>query len=301
MNMTKKISLSFIALLFLIALLFVTYFFFRNNTPSSPATIQADLTFPYKTTGIVQSDYSYFVTYEPKYGYVQEIHVKEGQVVTPETPLLTYYNPLKIPEINALSTLISRPLSSQQAHKLTYELLKLKSQLYTTIETPVFGIVRLHEIVPSKKDSIVLEIQSKTQCIITRIPTDMYSKLQKQRTVTIINNSSKESVKGHIKVLFHRPLDPISNNYSPRHFARIKTTKKYPIGTSLTVYLGHPQMILPADILFDKNSIIIQKNKKYVKRIINYDRINEQLIIKSGIFVGEKVVRNPNKTVLKTN
>ncbi|PTF53132.1 hypothetical protein, partial [Staphylococcus chromogenes] len=57
--------------------------------------------------------------------------------------------------------------------------------------------------------------------------------------------------------------------------------------------------VLPSDILIDENSVLIYKKDKLIKRIISYDKINEQLIIKNGIFVGEKVVRFPHDQKIK--
>lgn len=247
----------------------------------------------------MQSDYYYPVRYQPDFGQIQEIHVKDGQLLSKDSPLLTYYNPLIVPEINALSAFTKQVTNTQQAYTSLHELVKLKTKLYTTIQTPVQGIVRLHEIVPTKKDSIILEIQSKTQSILLNLPEDLYSKLGTNRTVKLEQKATHKLAQGHITSVLAPSNSSISNYQTPHYQVRIKLNKKYPIGTQFIIYLGEPKMILPSDILFHKNYVVIHKNGKYVKRIIDYDKMNKQLTIKSGIFAGEKIVRNPNETVLK--
>ncbi|KIX90715.1 hypothetical protein TP70_06230 [Staphylococcus microti] len=299
MTNKTKIYLSLIAISVCVALISILYYSHYTKQHTDIQTIEAHLTFPYQTTGIVQSDYYYPLTFQPQYGQIHEIHVKDGQYVTKETPLLTYYNPLKIPEINALSHLSTQIHTTEQAYEYLRDLVKLKSELYTTMQTPVQGIVRLHELVPSKKDSIILEIQSKTQHIITDLPEAIFVKLRDQKTVNLVQTTTHENVTGHITTILPPVSDSISSKQNTPYRAVIQTDKNYPIGSHFTIYLGHPEIQLPSDILLHKNYVVVHKNGKYVKRIINYDKINGQLIIKSGIFAGEKVVRNPNETALK--
>ncbi|MDO5375119.1 MAG: hypothetical protein Q4F01_02940 [Staphylococcus rostri] len=299
--MTKKtkLFLSVFSSFVLITVICATYYVIQNMKNTDIQTVEARLTFPYHTSGIVQSDYYYPVNFQPQFGQIHEIHVKNGQQVSKETPLLTYYNPLKIPEINALSSLSTQFHTAREAYECLRDLVKLKTELYTTIQTPVQGIVRLHEIVPSKKDSIILEIQSKTQHIIIDLPEAFYTKIGTQTNVILVQSGTHKTVTGHITTITTLPSNSISNKQNTSYQATIKTDKNYPIGTHFTAYLGQPKMVLPSDILFHKNYVVIHKNGKYVKRIINYDKINEQLIIKSGIFAGEKIVRNPDETALK--
>ncbi|MCS4486509.1 hypothetical protein [Staphylococcus americanisciuri] len=300
--MTKKtkLLLNFSAIfLFLTLISTITYYAYYLSKLTDIQTIEARLTFPYHTTGIVQSDYNYSVIFQPQYGQIHEIHVKDGQYISKETPLLTYYNPLKIPEISALTALSKQITTPKQAYECMRELVKLKTELYTTIQTPVQGIVRLHELVPSKKDSIILEIQSKTQHILTNLPEPIYLQLQQQKNVSLVQKTTQKSVTGHIVTILPPSSTPDSNTQNSYYPTIIKTNKNYPIGSHFTINLGEPKMMLPSDILLEKNYVVIHKNGKYVKRIINYDKINEQLIIKSGIFAGEKIVRNPNETALK--
>ncbi|AVQ34209.1 hypothetical protein C7J88_08555 [Staphylococcus muscae] len=299
--MTKKIKRILVSFCILTActMICTTILIIQHMTRAPIQIIEARLTPPYQTTGIVQSDYYYPVRYQPEFGQIQELLVKDGQSLSKESPLLTYYNPLKVPEINALSAITKQVTNTQQAYTSLHELVKLKTKLYTTIQTPVQGIVRLHEIVPTKKDAIILEIQSKTQSILLDLPENLYSKLGKNRTVKLEQKATHKLAQGHITTVLAPSNTSISNHQIPHYQVRIKLNKKYPIGTQFIVHLGEPKMILPSDILFHKNYVVIHKNGKYVKRIIDYDKMNKQLTIKSGIFAGEKIVRNPNETVLK--
>lgn len=296
MNRSLKYTLICATLLILFFIPFYIWWHIKNPPIQ---TIEAKFSYPYQTTGIVQSDYYYLIRYQPKYGQIQDIHVKDGQSISKESPVLTYYNPLIIPEINALSSITKQFSNTQQAFTGLHELVKLKSQLYTTIQSPIQGIVRLHEIVPSKKDSIILEIQSKTQSIILNLPEEIYTKLAHNHTVKLEHIGTHQIVKGHITAMLEPSNTSISDKQNLYYHAYIKIDKHYPIGSKFTVYLGTPKMIFPSDILLHKNYVVIHKNRKYVKRIINYDRMNKQLIIKSGIFAGEKIVRNPSETALK--
>ncbi|NHM76110.1 hypothetical protein G8Y85_11945 [Staphylococcus sp. 11007852] len=293
----KKSFILFISssLILLILILSISvYFIYQLNKPNIQ-TIRATFTYPQYLKGIVQSDYNYILKYNENLGFVQDIHVKDNEKVTIDQPLITYHNPSKIPLIHALNQLLSSQLNANQIFEINKEIIQLKSDLYHTIPSPAEGIVRLHEFLPDKNKEKILEISSKEQHILVKVPEHLYTKFKKAQPVTLRSTLMDKTVKGTVVSTHFTPTYSPEISRKTYYFIKIKTPKTYPIGTHFEVQFSKPQMILPRDILLDENSVLIYKKSKLVKRIISYDRINEQLIIKNGIFAGEKVVRYPHE------
>ena len=276
----------------------VIHLFIQPNQ-SDIKTIRATLTPPPYLIGIVQSDYNYLLKFNPTLGYIQDIHVKNGERVDIDTPLVTYHNPAKIPEINALNTLLKLPLDADQTFETNKEIMKLKANLYHTIQSPTQGIVRLHESVPEQNKEKILEITSEEQHILVKVPENLYTKFKQGNTVNLRSRFNGKEAKGTVVSRHWTPISSSKSKHQSYYFTKIKTPKNYPIGTHFDIQYSNALIVLPSDILIDENSVLIYKKDKLIKRIISYDKINEQLIIKNGIFVGEKVVRFPHDQKIK--
>ncbi|RIO46781.1 hypothetical protein BUZ57_03480 [Staphylococcus hyicus] len=294
----KKPFILFVSssLILLILILSLSIYYICQLNKPNVKTLRASLTYPQHLKGIVQSDYNYILKYNENLGFVQDIHVKDNEKVNTDKPLITYHNPSKIPIIHALNQLLSNHLSTNQAFEINKEIIKYKSDLYHTIPSPVEGIVRLHESFPNRNKEKILEISSEEQHILVKVPEHLYTKFNKTQTVTLHSALTDKTVKGTVISRHFTPASPPKISAKTYYFVKVKTPKKYPIGTHFEVHFSKPQLILPQDILLDENSVLIYKKGKLIKRIITYDKINEQLIIKSGIFVGEKIVRYPIET-----
>ncbi|UEX89857.1 hypothetical protein [Staphylococcus ratti] len=297
----KKSFVVFISssIVLLIIILSVTIYLVIQLNRSDINTTTAALTPSPSLKGIVQSDYNYILKFDPNLGYIQDFHVKDNDKVAIETPLFTYYNPSKVPKINALNALLATKLSPEQTYQLNREILKYKADMYHTVQSPIKGIVRLHESVPDHNKEKILEITSEEQHILVKVPENLYTKFKKTQTVTLRSPFDNKTAKGTVISRYSTPVEPPNIDRKSFYFVKIKTTKNHPLGTHFDIHFSEPLLILPSDILLEENSVLIYKNGKLIKRIISYDKINEQLIIKDGIFVGEKVVQYPNEQKLK--
>ena len=282
----------------IITIILVTHLFIKPKH-SDIKTIRASLTHPPSLTGIVQSDYNYFLKFNSNLGYIQDIHVRNDEHIEIDTPLVTYHNPTKIPEINALNALLKLPLNANQTFEINKEIMELKANLYHTIQSPTKGIVRLHESVPEHNKEKILEITSEEQHILVKVPENLYTKFKKGQTVILHSRFNHSEMKGTVISRNWAPISSSKTNHQSYYLVKIKTPKKHPIGSHFDIQYTDALIILPSDILVNENSVLIYKKGKLIKRIISYDKINEQLIIKNGIFVGEKVVRFPNDQKIK--
>ncbi len=298
--MSKK--LIFIVLLFiLLPFSFMTFFLFFNNQSENYdlKMVRASASQPLVLNGIVQSDYQKVIVNQTALGEIKKIEVVDGQSVKINDLLLTYHNASKSHQINFLSHLIQQNRNPSNTLNYRAQIAQLQEQQDTTIKSPFEGIVHLHKHFPSLQNEKILEIYSKKQHLSFKVPENLHAKIKVNQPVSVKKVFDTKTYKGTVTSI--SPVPTTSDN--PSSFStysfNVKVAESFPIGTHFTLQIEQPRIVLPQDTLFDRNSVVINKNGKFIKRIINYDRINEQLLIDKGVFIGEKVVRNPNANILE--
>ncbi|MBI5975121.1 hypothetical protein [Staphylococcus canis] len=291
--MFKKSTLLFPLLFFLVLCCLASYYFIRNNTPHYD-TIQAQLSKPKTIKGLVQADQHYMLSLDSNSRLNFKIHVEDTTSVKKGTPLISYYDPNIFHQMTRLKRLAKSNLPPEQSFQLALKLIELRSQLYTTIKSPFSGIVHLHKNYAIQNDKPILDVLSKTQHITTRLPEHLHSYFSKNKKVIMKNKSTNQFVEGTVHSIDILPITPYSPTKISTYIMTIKTPKSYTLGTHFDIEIEPAQIILPKDVLLDKYTVVLYKKHKYIKRRVNYDKLNDKIIIKKGIFVGESVVRNPN-------
>ena len=85
-------------------------------------------------------------------------------------------------------------------------------------------------------------------------------------------------------------MSSTKSDTSAKYKVAISTDATYPLGTHFKISIPTRLNSLPKDVLYDKNSVIIKKDKKMVKRIIKYRVKSGMVIISEGLIPGEKVI-----------
>ncbi|WP_281200690.1 hypothetical protein [Staphylococcus schleiferi] len=298
--MTKKL-ICIVLLFILLPFSFMTFFLFFNNQSenSDLKMVRASASQPLVLNGIVQSDYQKVIVNQTTLGEVKKIEVVDGQSVKINDPLLTYHNAAKAHQIKFLSHLIQQNRNPSNTLNYRAQIAQLQEQQNTTIKSPFEGIVHLHKHFPSFQNEKILEVYSKKQHLSFIVPENLYTKIKVNQPVSVKKVFDTKTYKGTVTSISSVPTTSDNSSSFSTYSFNVKTAENFPIGTHFTLQIEQSRIVLPQDTLFDRNSVVINKNGKFIKRIINYDRINEQLLIDKGVFIGEKVVRNPNANILE--
>lgn len=291
--MFKKFYIILPLFILLLISSFFIYFWLKHKHTPAFQTIHAELSAPQHLDGIVQPDHVFLLQYAASDGNLHKIHVKNTNTIVKGTPLVTYYDYSKVNLINALHKLSEKNLPTEQSYDLAIKITELQSQLYKTIKSPISGIVHLHKNNHLQKGYKILDIVSKTQHIQTRIPENLLPQFKLKQSIQLTNRVTQEHIKGTINHIDLQPIQPTPSSKLSSYIMTIKTKKTYPLGTHFNVIIEPAHIILPADVLLDENTVVLYKKHRFIKRKVNYDKINEKIIIKTGIFDGENIVRNP--------
>lgn len=295
-----KNSLRLIVLISILLLTLITvgiYAVFRHQylqAQKHPKTYTVTYNQPLTFIGEQQAQYTQTLIYHPENGKIHDWFIQSGKVVKRNTPVLEYYNFKAEQKLTALrKQLIVLDQKSDQSSLRTF----LEKQFYLTQtklriqENSIFeGTLHIVEPYPSLNNEIFAKIYSHKRIIQCTIDEKIRHQLKNNQEVDIQPHFGK-SFKGKIiKIDTFPAMSSTKSDTSAKYKVAISTDATYPLGTHFKISIPTRLISLPKDVLYDKNSVIIKKDKKMVKRIIKYRVKSGMVIISEGLIPGEKVI-----------
>lgn len=295
-----KYSLRLIVLISILLLTLISvgiYAVFRHQhlqaqKPSKTYTVAYN--HPLTFTGNQQAQYTQTLIYHSEYGKIHDWFIQSDKAVKKNAPVLEYYNFKAEQKLTALrKQLVALDKKPDQLPLRTF----LEQQFYLTQtalriqENSIFeGKLHIIEPYPSLNNEVFAEIYSNKRIIQCTIDEKIRHQLKNNQEVEIQPHSGS-SFKGRIIKIDTFPTTSTFNSDAPAKYkVAISTDASYPIGTHFKFSVSTHLISLPKDVLYDKNSVIIKKDKKMVKRIIKYREKSGMVIISEGLLPGEKVI-----------
>nr|WP_235851329.1 efflux RND transporter periplasmic adaptor subunit [Staphylococcus petrasii] len=298
-------------ILFLLIASFGYYIY--TKVPKQPnlsklETIKAKPQITLTFSGIQQAEQTYTVYFTPKLGAISDLLVKNEATITPQTPLLEYYDPniekLIVAKKKTLSSLQQRQtdtkMSPLQQYELTNQIQELQSRLRTQIFSPIKGKVTLLNEFPSKPQTKIMVINSDRRVIRAIVNESQLKQLKIKQNVNVTSNHSKLFT-GNIRYISPVPSKIIKKESFYR--VDISSDDQYPIGRHFDIDIGSAYFELPKSVIYKDHFILITHNNKIIKRSIKYIKSQKSgyIMVSNGINIGDKIIVHPTSSLLQND
>ncbi|UDI78983.1 efflux RND transporter periplasmic adaptor subunit [Staphylococcus taiwanensis] len=308
----KKFFTPLTLLISVLTLLVISFsYYIYLKIPSNPdisklETIKAKPLYSLSFIGVQQPQQSFTVYFNPNLGNVSKIFVKNDETITPQTPLLEYYNPSIEKNIvskkKALSTLLnhSPKQNTIQQLNLVNQISNLQNHLHTQITSPIQGKISLLEPFPSKRNTKIMQINSNKYIIRANITESQLAHIKVNQDVNVTFNHSKLFT---AKILSISSVPFSVEKGESIYHVDISTQDHYQIGRHFDIDVGTSEFKLPDNVIYEKYYVLVTQNNKIIKRKINYTKSHQNgyIMVSSGLNIGDKVILHPSSSLLHSD
>lgn len=251
---------------------------------------------PFTFKGVQEAEYTQTFLYHSEYGNIHDWFIQSGKKVKKDTPVLEYYNSKAEHQMTAFRkqlTALDKKSNRTVLHTFLEEQFYLNQSLLRTQEHSILeGTLYILEPYPSKDKEAFAKIYSTKRIIKSIVDENQRRQLKNNQEIEIQPQFGKP-FKGRIIKLDQFPTSASTISKPAEYTVAISTDSTYPIGTHFNISLPTHLITLPKEVLYDKNSVLIKKDEKIVKRIIKYYEKSGMVIISEGLLPGEKVIAQP--------
>ncbi|WP_432721982.1 efflux RND transporter periplasmic adaptor subunit [Staphylococcus equorum] len=315
MTSLKKIIILFTVLILLCSIGALSFYYFKIKiTTSKPEhhidTLKITYNKPYTFIGRQEPAQRFPVHYEPYKGYINDWFVKSHDKIEKNQPLFEYYNPRIEHQISSKQKYLSQlkqnnKSSTTPVHseilRLQNQIAQLQEQLRITVYAPASGIVHINQSWPNQTKSPVMQIYDPTTVIKAEVDEVIIDKLHLKDKVSIKDNN-QQTFDGEVNYISNLPINIDISTKNSKYLVELNSNSAAVFGKHFTVEIPNHIIEVPKTAIYDKQFVFIQRNKKFIKRVIKTQNWgnNKDVLILEGLNQGDVIARNAD-TVLSKN
>ncbi|MGO2870321.1 MAG: efflux RND transporter periplasmic adaptor subunit [Staphylococcus equorum] len=315
MTSLKKIIVLFTLLIILCSIGALSFYYFKikivTSKPEHPIdTLKITYNKPYIFIGKQEPAQRFPVHYEPHKDYINDWFVKSHDKIEKNQPLFEYYNPRIEQQINSKQKYLaqlkqnnksSTPLIHSEVLRLQNQISQLQERLRIKVYAPATGIVHINKSWPNQTKSPVMQIYDPTTIIKAEIDEFLIDKLHLKDKVSIKDNN-QQTFDGEVNYISNFPIDIDPSTKNSKYLIEINSNSTAVLGKHFKVEIPNHIIEIPKTAIHDKQFVFIQRNKKFIKRVIKTQNSgnNKDVLILEGLNQGDVIARNAD-TVLSKN
>ncbi|WP_238597579.1 hypothetical protein [Staphylococcus edaphicus] len=163
------------------------------------------------------------------------------------------------------------------------------------------GNIIIHNSVPFKNNDIILQIFHPSAIIKAEVSESIVNLLELKDTVRI-SIDKLHSFNGTVKYIAKLPLNTKPTSLPSLYNVEISSKADIKFGTHFRIEVPNQTIEIPKTAIYDKQFVFLQRNKKFIKRVIKTEKLgnNKHVKVLEGLNPGDTIAKNAN-TVLSKN